>query len=171
LMTCLNYPRLVDFYCSNDIQTGFDFYSTHFNGLKELLSRLDLNKVLLNYYPEIDIYNYTFNGDNGKPSFLQIGFLELLLSQDKIIKNFNNTERLQILSEAIKNLEIRRSKNESIGRQITSALIISRVLKVLNKSETENILNDDIFKAFNSSGIVLDISMIDKILLAAKGIN
>ncbi|MCX6328357.1 MAG: hypothetical protein NTZ85_02425 [Bacteroidia bacterium] len=168
LLTCLNYPRLVDFFSTNNMQTCFEFYSTHFNGLNELLNRPDLNKVLLNYYPEIDIQNYTLNGDNNKPSFLQISFFELLLAQDKIIRNYNNSEKSEILLQAIKNLETRKSKNESIGRQITTALIISRVINVLNNRALDKITNKDIYNAFNSSGIVLDTSIIDKILVIAK---
>lgn len=168
LLTCLNYPRLVDFFATNNMQTSFEFYSIHFNGLKELLNRSDLNKVLLNYYPEIDIQNYTLYGDDKKPSFLQIAFFELLLAQDKIIRNFDNLEKSEILLLAIKNLEIRKNKNESIGRQITTALIISRILNVTNNIFLEKIGNKDIYNAFNSSGIVLDTSIIDKILVTAK---
>lgn len=171
LLTCINYPRIIDFFSTNNLQTCFDFLSNHFNGLKELLNRSDLNKVLLNYYPEIDIQNYTFLGSNDKPSFFQIAFVELLLAQDKIIKNFDSLERSEILSESIKNLDIRKSKNESIGCQITTALIISRVLNVSNKTSIENLDNKDIYDAFNSSGIVLDTTIIDKILVTAKQFN
>lgn len=168
LLTCLNYPRIIDFFSTNNLQSAFDFYSNHFNGLKELLNRADLGKVLLNYYPEIDIQNYIFYGDNGKPSFVQIAFFELLLAQEKIIKNFDNTERSEILLVAINNLEIRKSKNESIGRQVTTGLIISRVLSVLNNKSIENIADKEVLNAFISSGVVLDTSIIDKILIAAK---
>jgi len=126
--------------------------------------------VLLNYYPEIDIQNYTFNGGNNKPSFLQVAFFELLLAQDKIIANLDDFEKSKILSQAIKNLEVRKSKNESVGRQITTALIISRILNLLD-IPIENIGNKDIYYEFNSYGIVLDTTIIEKILVTAKKIK
>lgn len=92
----------------------------------------------------------------------------MLLAQEKIIKNFDNTERSEILLVAINNLDIRKSKNESIGRQVTTGLIISRVLSVLNNKSIENIADKEVLNAFNSSGVVLDTSIIDKILIAAK---
>lgn len=92
----------------------------------------------------------------------------MLLVQEKIIKNFDNTERSEILLVAINNLDIRKSKNESIGRQVTTGLIISRVLSVLNNKSIENIADKEVLNAFNSSGVVLDTSIIDKILIAAK---
>ncbi len=168
LTTCLNYPRIIDLFSTNNMQTCFEFYSNHFDGLKELLNRPDLNKVLYNYYPEIDIQIYTFNGANDKPSFLQIAFFELLLAQDKIITNYNDSEILNLLSHAIKNLEVRIIKNESIGRQITTALIVSRILNILNVP-IENI-SKDIFNEFNSSGIVLDTTIMEEILITAKKI-
>lgn len=171
LITCMNYPRIIDFFSTNNMQTCFEFYSNHFNGLKELLNRPDLKKVLLNYYPEIDIQNYTFNDGNNKPSFFQIAFFELLLAQEKIIENFDKSERSKILSQAIKNLEIRKSKSESIFRQVTTALIISRILNVSNNTSIESIGNKEIFNVFNSSGNVWETSIIDKILVAAKAIN
>ena len=168
LLTCLNYPRIIDFYSTNNLQTAFEFYSIHFNGLRELLNRTDLSKVLLNYYPQIDIHNYIFYGDNGKLSFVQIAFLELLLAQEKILKNFNNTEQTEILLAAINNLEIRKSKNESIGRQITTGLILSRVLYILYNKSIENFNDKKVMNMFNSSGVVLDTSIIDKLLIVAK---
>lgn len=171
LITCLNYPRLIDVFSADNMQAGFDFCSTHFNGLKELLNRSDLSKVLLNYYPEMDIQYYIMKGDNGKPSFLQIAFFELLIAQDKIIKKFDDSERYELLSQAINNIEIRKSKNESLGRQVTTALILSRVLNVINITTFENVGNKEIYNAFNSSGIVLDTSIINKILIAAKEIK
>jgi hypothetical protein len=168
LITCLNYPRIIDFFSKSNLQSAFDFYSSHFNGLKALLNRSDLSKVLLNYYPTIDLHDYIFYGDNGKPSFVQIAFFELLLAQEKIIRNFNDTEKSEVLLLAINNLEIRKSKNESIGRQITTGLIISRVLSVIDSKTIENIGDKEIINTFISSGIVLDTSIIDKILIKAK---
>jgi hypothetical protein len=168
LLTCFNYPRLVDFFAANDLQKCFEFYANHFDGLKELLIRPDLNKVLLEYYPEIDVSDYTFFGESNKPTFIQIAFFELLLAQDEIIQSYNISDRAIIKNIAIKNLEIRRQKNESIGRQITNALILSRILYAMDKAVFENTDDSIPFNIFNSHVVVLDTSILDKILNKSK---
>jgi len=171
LITCLDYPRLIDVYCANDIQSGFEFSSNHFNGLKKLLKRDNLNETLLSYYPDVDVAQYPMISDDEKLSFLQIAFLELLLSQNTILQGYKKNEIQRIQGIAIKNLETRRSKDESLGRQVSTALLLCRTLdsKDLNSSyftEHKNVLT-----AFNTKGIVLDASVIDEILNAAKAIN
>lgn len=171
LFTCLNYPRIVDVYCANNLQTGFEFYANHFNGLKELRKREDLNKILLDYYPEIDIQRCYMKLNTDKPSFFQVAFLELLLAQDETIKSFSDQDRSELLSIATTNLEKRRVKDESIGRQVTTALLLSRILSVGNTDYTEFIRNKEIYETFNATGIVLDTSIINEILAAAKKAN
>lgn len=171
LLTCLNYPRLVDFFASNDMQKCFEFYANHFTGLKELLKRPDLNKVLLDYYPEIDVSDYVFLGESKKLTFIQISFFELLLAQDNIIRSYSDSDIATIKNLAIKNLEIRELKNESIGRQITNALILSRIINAANKTVFENTDDSIPYNVFNASGIVLDTSIVDKILTKSKQIN
>ena len=54
LITCLNYPRKIDFYSSDNLQKAYNFYTKHFNGLSELIKRPDLSKILFQLYLDID---------------------------------------------------------------------------------------------------------------------
>jgi len=168
LITCLNYPRLADVFCADNLQKGFEFYSKHFDGLYELLNRSDLNRVLLDFYSEININNYRINSTNDKISLAQIAFFELLLSQNNILRNYDKSEIIRILSLAIKNLKIRKSKQECLSRQMTTALILARIINEIDNSSMGNALDNDVYRIFVSSGMILDITIIDKILMAAE---
>jgi len=169
LITCLNYPRIIDFFAADNLQVGFDFYSRHFNGLAELINRPDLNKVLLQAYFDIDLPKNKMKGYDYKLTYMQIAFLELLISQEGIIEQFKETEKLELLSETVKKLEQRVLRGESFYRQTTSALLLSRILS----SENINIYlydidKNDLYMLFNSYGIIIDTSIIDKLLTTSK---
>lgn len=169
LLTCLDYPRLPDVFCANDLQTGFEYYANHFNGLKELLSRTDLNEVLLNYYPEIDVNKSPMKlVESGQQSFFKSAFFEIMISQDQILSAYNKAEKNELLSLSIKNLELRRSKRESVGRQVSTALLLSRILRMEDPSFNKLMNDNDDLYAFISKGIVFDLAVIDQVYLAAK---
>ncbi len=171
LITCLNYPRIVDFYLGSDLQTGFNFYSKHFNGLTELLKRSDLNKILLQVYLDLDLPTAKISNYNPSLSLTQIGILELIIAQDSIIGSYDKSDKQIVLSEAVKKLEQRRNKAESLFRQRTSALILSRYLYSENNLLSEKDMNGyDIFSVFNSHVIILDTTVIDKLLYSSKKI-
>lgn len=169
LITCLNYPRIVDFFLASDMQSGFNFYSKHFKGLAELLKRSDLNNVLLQSYLNLDISTLKLLGYDLKLSLTQVAFLELLISQESIIGSYEKNEKLTLISEAIKKLEQRQKLGKSLFRQRTSALILSRILysEDVKMSEFDNYGND-IFSVFNSQVVIIDKSVVDKVLIVAK---
>ena len=172
LITCLNYPRIIDFFLANNLQSGFNLCSTRFNGLRNLLNRSDLSQVLLKSYPDIDIQKKTMKGYDGNLSHLQIGFFELLIAQEKIINLFNEEEKKILISETAINLEKRKEIGESLYRQMTTAFILSRILTSENISPSEiDIYGNDIFGVFNSSATILDTTIINKLLVASKKIK
>jgi hypothetical protein len=166
-VTCLNYPRIIDFFLFEDLQTGFNICSKRFNGLNELLTRPDLKQSLLNEYLSLDIKNKTLKKDT-KLTHSQIAFIELLIAQEKVIEQFNHEEKNIILSRFILNLETRKEINESFYRQRTTAFCISRILNSQNILPSENRNGIDIFQIFNNSGVILDTSIIDKLLSISK---
>lgn len=172
LITCMNYPRIIDFFLFNNLQSGFNICSNRFSGLVELLKRSDLNQVLLKSYLDIDIQKKTMGGYNGNLSHLQIGFLELLIAQEKVINMFNEEEKKILLSKVTLNLEQRKTIGESLFRQLTTAFVISRLLtsENLNPSEKDSYGND-IFSIFNSSAVLLDTTIINKLLIVSKKVN
>lgn len=165
MTTCLNYPRLIDIFLAGNMQSGFDFYLNHFNGLNELMKRHDLKEVLLQSYNSLNVPDIRLPEFNIKLSALQFDFLELLIAQNIIIKQCDSKEKAVLISEAVKKLKQRIEIGESYYRQRTSALIISRIL--FSENKLESVYNDsgnDIMNIFNSSVLLVQSSIIDTLL-------
>jgi len=173
LITCLNYPRILDFFLFDNMQSGFNICSNRFNGLTELLNRSDLSQILLKFYMDFDFQKNTIVGYNGNLSRLQIGFLELLIAQEKVINILSEKDKNTLLVRATKNLEKRKEIGESIYRQKTNALIVSRILASKNILPNElDIYGNNIFDVFNSSVIILDTTfLINKLIDVSKSIK
>jgi hypothetical protein len=172
LITCLNFPRIFDFFLVENMQYGFDFYAKRFNGLAELVKRSDLNKTLLETYINIDLSNNILKGYNPKLSYLQTAFFELLISQDNIVTRYNKGDKYILLSEAIKKLGQRQKLGESLYYQLTSALILSRIL------HSENIIVSEVdkpskenFEIFRTTAFLADSTIIYKLLIKSKSIS
>lgn len=171
-ITCLNYPRIIDFFLANNLQSGFNICSKRFGALSELLKRPDLNQILLKAYLDIDIQKKSLNGYKDNLSHLQIGFIELLISQEKIINAFKSDEKKLLLSRAVLNIKKRREIGESLFRQQTTAFITSRILSSQNQIPSKIDENGkDIIGIFNSTGVMLDATIIDELLVAATKTN
>jgi len=154
------------------MQAGFNFYVKHFNGLAELAQRADLNKTLLQAYNDIDLLQSKISGYDPELSYLQIAFFELLISQETIINQYKKNEKFDLLSEGIKKLEQRQKLEESLYRQITSALILSRILYSENMIVSEVDKNgNDVFKIFNTTAFLSDSTIISKLLICSKNVK
>ncbi len=172
LITCMNYPRILDFFLFDNMQVGFRICSNRFNGLTELLDRSDLSQILFEFYIDFDFQKNAIFLYDDKFSRLQTGFLELLIAQDKVINKLSKKDKNILLAEATNNLEKRKGNGESVYRQKTNALILSRVLASLDLLPFESdMYGNNIFELFNSSAIILDITIIDKLIDASKKIN
>jgi len=169
LITCLHYPRLIDIFMDINLQKGFDFYSSHFNGLTEFINRPDAGENLFKTYLDLDIEHPDNALFNFKLSAFQVALLEILIAQEKIISGYNSIEIELLLNKSRLVLEKRQSLGESLYKQKTSAFIISRVLSSENKNLSEYDKNgNDIFKIFNSHAILADSTIINKLLITAK---
>jgi len=171
-ITCLNYPRLIEIFLADNLQAGFDFYVDHFSGLKELVKRSDLKKVLLQAYINLDIPSRKMIDYDLKLSYIHPFIIELLISQEVIINQYNKNEKFELLTEAIKKLEQRQMLGQSFFSQLTSALILSRILS----SEKIYLSADDQFentkyKIFNSTAFPPDSVVINKLLIESKKIK
>jgi len=171
LITCINYPRLLDIFLSSNLQTGFNFNANHFAGLRYLLKKPDLGDVLLKTYIDFDISSSIIDGYNRKLKYIQVAFLELLISQESIINAFNKSDKLKLLSQAIKNLEQRKKYGDSLFRQRTTALILSRILNSNGVELSQiDIYGNDVYKIFNTNVVILDTTIIDTILIESKNL-
>ena len=154
------------------MQSGFNFYVKHFNGLASLVKKTDLNKILLQTYTDLDLLLSKISGYDPILSNLQTAFFELLISQETILNQYNKNEKFILLLEAIKKLEQRQKLGESSYRQVTSALILSRILFSENIGLSEVDKNGyDIFKVFNTSAFLPDSTIITKLLNSSKNVK
>lgn len=168
-VTCLFYPRLIDMFLASNMQVGFDFISTHFNGLEELVTRTDLAQVLLIYYQNLDLQKAMIKGYDFTLKSFQIAFLEILISQTNIISQLKFEEKNMLLKEANMKLWLRKTTGASLYQQKTSAFVIARVLASIDKSIFEIDINgNDIFEIFNSYAILSDSTIVDKLFEASK---
>lgn len=169
LLTCLNYPRILDFFISDNLQKGYNFYSKHFNGLAELSNRSDLGDVLINSYVNFDLQKGSIGGYNLSIADLQGPVFELLIAQETVINQYDKNEKLILLSEALQKLQQRQQLRQSIYNQTTSALIISRILssEKIILSEFDNNGNE-MFSYFNANATILNPIIIAKLIAAAQ---
>jgi hypothetical protein len=170
LLTCLNYPRLIDVFLADNIQNGFSFYSKHFSGLDSLMNRRNLGTILLKSYHNLDINKKMLSNYEGALSLFQIAFLELLTSQNEILIKYTKDEKYSLLQDAINILEKRIQTNESPFEQISTTLLIMRILGSERIFIEDSITNEN-YKHFYRTGLLSNIDMIEKIYNKAKQVK
>ncbi len=126
--TVLNYPLSGDMYAYSNLQQGFDAMTSQFNGLAELLNRSDAGTQLLVKYNK----SHPLNGDNTENDFeiirssFNLGFLEMILSQRKIILSLSLTQKEDLLTEATIRYNEKLRQKDLFGR--TSGTDTSKAL-------------------------------------------
>lgn len=169
--TCLDYPELRLIFTRNDLQAGYNYIATKFNGFKELESRSDAGKVLLEFYAE-------YNPEGFDPNFsnLEIGryivkftYIELIMAQNNIWKNLTDNEAKELTFQCINKYNKKKKQQAYYGiiGIKTTALILARTHKerlraVLQKSDVNN------FELFVNNVVVANAQLIDKIVEQSK---
>lgn len=126
---CLNYPLLGDMLFSNtSYQDGFNEKSSNFNGFQELFKRKDAGAELLRYYETFDLDSFEINkGKTIKNPFFDI-CIDIVVAQPKFVETLDNNQKIRLLKEASKKLKIKQKNANSLFRQKTTAVIMSRLL-------------------------------------------
>lgn len=125
LETVLNCPIIINIIAFAPYQNGYISIFNHFNGLQELSNREGLDQIILNKYyelnntiiPENKSLSVKFNG--------KIVGIEMIISQDYIIDNLNDEQKIFLLRETIKRYE---STNDSLGYSVAFKNSIFRVI-------------------------------------------
>lgn len=122
LETVIDYPLIMSFYAFNNIESACDTMAGDFNGFGELVSRSDINKVLLNRYKNTrvitaeEVKNYDELEEPTEEQsfefftvFGEANIVEFLFEFNKIINGAMPAEDFAVLSElaAQKNAERR----------------------------------------------------------------
>lgn len=148
----LNYPFIGLIAAYNDMQHGFDVVCQRFSGARELLAREDIADALLRVYLKADPLRYkeTTTLFEGGAAMAKLCYLELLISQDEVLKRLDGDDVNAFLKRA---LEIYNTKSSHIsdygihGLEFTG-LLIGRILRLhypTVASEFEQIENMDLF--------------------------
>lgn len=128
----LNYPLYGDMYAYDTFQQGIDSLTLQFNGLSELLKRVDAGAVMIAKYKEKDPLKVTkLTTDVEKGNFsMNLGFLESILSQNKIISGLSNEQKKDLLEVA------KQKKQQKLVRQDVFGLTLSTSKILVDKLET-----------------------------------
>ena len=165
--SCLNYPEIQLVFTRNDLQLGYDFIRSSFNGFVELESRPDAGKELMKVYA-----GYKPDGFDLNSTDLEIGkfmskfaYIEILMAQTEILNKLNpgdSKELMAICSQKYKVKKDRQKYYGGIGLQ-TTALILARQQdkKLIN---AKMIHGDQKINAFIKSLSFDDISLLDDIV-------
>lgn len=137
IKTCMNHPARIYFTAFDDPQDGMDIIINNFNGLKGLLNRADAANVLLSMYKQMDENEMSIQGKRFDRSswMIERNFFELLLAQDSIINQMDESECYELIEEVYKkvNSKLELEEDNSLIDYQPSFLIIR---KLFNKSAT-----------------------------------
>lgn len=99
--SCLNYPYLINIYAKNTLQEGIDELRKTFNGFRALLERADAASKLIEKYNELDISRVEEKNPEEEDAVLKCSFIELLLSQEFLIKRMTDADKKYLVTESL----------------------------------------------------------------------
>ena len=174
VLTCLDYPRLINIYAFNNIQTGTERLVSQFNGLAELLTRQNSGPEILK------IYQLLNPGDAAKSAVLeeqgQIAFkftiIEMLLAQKSVINTFSEPDKKKLIEEGLKKFKEKEALLDIYGGLglTTTALVMGRVLEKHHLLNSVSIGSEEehVQRAFLDKVEVIDANIILEIIDKAQ---
>jgi hypothetical protein len=128
---CADYPAYFDLFIYNTPQAGFESYYSHFNGIRELLSRKDVGHFMLKKYAS--------------------------MSLTKDFQSLNSEDRKLLLKEAIKKFDEKQTRGDLFGGSTlaVNAWILGRILYEEGKLLTEFSKKSDV-ELYLNSGQMMD---------------
>ncbi len=162
--SCLNYPELRLIFTRNNIQLGYNYIKSKFNGFRELETRKDAGLELLKIYK-----SYKPGSFNKNSSDLEIGryivkftYIELLMAQTEILNKFSSSDINELLTQANKNYKIKKNLLKYYGPMglNTTALLMGRYI-INDLSDIKKELGDQKIGPFINYGIITDPEIFD----------
>jgi hypothetical protein len=168
---CLNYPewRLVD--TRNSHQLGYDYLKTIFNGFEELERRRDAGAEIIKVYQTLlpaNVQSYGTLVERGR-YILQMGYVELLLSQRRIVAGIADKKSLTEL--CIANYEAKKGLISEYGVYglTTPALILGRTLEAQRNASLQSAKNSHAaIGPFLVNSPIGDVAALDAIVSLSK---
>ncbi|MCK9628928.1 MAG: hypothetical protein M0R37_10090 [Bacteroidales bacterium] len=153
--SCMNYPLFFTYTAYTNELVGISEIINSFNGLKELMSREDGVKKLINLYqkfnidPKGNVMCITKAGLPSKLSFLHLGYIELLLSSKEVSNQISNEDVSKLKTTALNLYQKKLENVQSFSMDdIKNSLLLSSRLKLIENSNNVDAagLNDFILK-------------------------
>jgi hypothetical protein len=150
LQICLEYPAPTVFFIFSTPQEGFDGFYSQFNGIRELMNRKDAGICLLKKYSMMSLkgLDILLSLEIQGQFVSKFYYIELFLVQPIILKSFSRKERIDLLKESSKKLEMKLAHDDLFGGINLGATvwIMARTLHLENiyvpsVSESQNLVN------------------------------
>jgi hypothetical protein len=151
IVTCLDYPLFGNIVFYDSLSLGFDAIVSQYNGLQNLLERSDSGEKLADFYIAID-FNTLLNSD--KYNSLRLKYLELLLSDERILNSMSYEKRETLLNCTIENCIKFNSEFQGAFNPNTTARLAGKILYIDNSDFQELADSELTVKAFlNGEGV------------------
>ena len=171
--TCLAYPDRILITSRDNLQTGYNFIRSVFNGFRELEKRPDIFKELLKIYQKMnpeEITGFITLFEQGKFSY-QFTFIEVNISQREILKYATKDDLIKLIQSALNNYE---KKNNLINYYSlfglsTTCFILGRALEQSKTMAYEEIRNSTpYYQQFIDVCSIPDKELLDQIVIASN---
>ncbi|NEW84921.1 MAG: hypothetical protein GZ094_21490 [Mariniphaga sp.] len=166
--SCLNYPEYRLVFTRNDLQSGYNFIRSMFNGFVEIETRPDVGKELMKVYA-----GYKPNGFDLNSTDLEIGrfiskitYIEILIAQTEILNKLNPGDLHEMLTMCSQKYKLKKDQQKyygGIGLQTTALIIARQQVKKLVNSKMKH--GDQRINAFIDNLTFNDISLLDDIVM------
>ncbi|MDP2338362.1 MAG: hypothetical protein Q8N05_18305 [Bacteroidota bacterium] len=160
IKTCINFPSFGYYSAYENYQTGFLIVAEKFNGLRELPKRIDAFQHLVKIYQNAGDkrFNPIIQGIHSDYWTLRLGWIELLISQKKILKqgNLENQKQLMKICFEKYSLKIKSEEFSSAGAE-TTLFLMARILETVNtKAYEEECFKNPSIRLFSNTSKMVD---------------
>ncbi len=167
--SCIKFPFMMEIYAANSQQYGFTYAREHFNGLQELFKRPDAAAVLLKVYQETgaeDVLKFRATPVEGGAYSFQLSFLEIILAQRDIIRQFDAKDLKTLASGCLAQYDGKLKVPEAYGRlSLTSTgFVMIRLLE----SQQKQIARANTNRSLLEDGITRDMQTLTDVYQATQ---
>lgn len=166
--SCLNYPEYRLIFTRNDLQLGYNFIRSSFNGFVELETRSDAGKELMKVYAGYKPDGFDLNSTDleiGK-FICEITYIEILIAQTEILNKLNPGDSKELMSMCSQKYKVKKDRQKyygGIGLHTTALIIARQQNKKLINAKIKH--GDQKINAFINSLTFDDIGLLDDIVM------
>jgi hypothetical protein len=173
IVTCLNYPGLINTLACNNMFDGFEKVVSSFNGFQELLSREDLGEILIDHYQNMhpEKFDETYKDQEKYEGVFQYFGIEMLLCNYDILESLSEERRIQLIKILIEKLKMKEENPQNFGNltKHSACLVIARTMSTLNiPSFNDKIQQNKKLSRLINTGRPTDVQFLDEFVLEVE---